>query len=206
MLQVPKIHLPSINFESLRFAFRELDWHPIANAPWQNEFPYVPTVKFQIAYDSEHIFIHYFVQEEFVKANYIRANENVWEDSCVEFFISFDNKETYYNFEFNALGTGLIGYGPAIKSERNRLTAEEIDTVDAYTQLRKINGKKEWEVGLVIPKAIFGDVSLQGNTFHANFYKCGDGLPNPHFLAWNPINLPKPNFHRPDFFGELNFI
>lgn len=206
-LQVPKINIPSISLESLRFAFKELDWHRIDNAPWVNEYPYKPEVQFQIAYDSKHIFLHYKVREEFVKATYIRANENVWEDSCVEFFISFDDRQTYYNFEFNVLGTGLIGYGPAVKSERQRLNAAQINAVDAFVQLKKINGKKEWEIGLVIPKSTFGEViEFEGNTFHANFYKCGDGLPDPHFISWNNINLPSPNFHRPDFFGEINFI
>ncbi|MCA5003585.1 carbohydrate-binding family 9-like protein [Sphingobacterium bovistauri] len=205
-LQVNKISLPSINFESLRFAFKELDWHTIDHAPWKVEFPYIPKVKFQIAYNSEYIFIKYHVQEEFVKATYVRANENVWEDSCVEFFVSFDNKQSYYNFEFNALGTGLIGYGSAVKTERKRLTAEEIDSVDVYTQLSKINGKKQWEISLIIPITLFGDKRLEGSTFHANFYKCGDELPKPHFVTWNTIDLPKPNFHRPDFFGEINFI
>lgn len=205
-LQIPKIHIPSITAESLRFAFKELDWHHIQNAPWVSEYPYVPNVKFQIAYDETHLFLHYQVQEDFVKATYVRANENVWEDSCVEFFISFDNRQTYYNFEFNVLGTGLIGYGPAVKIERKRLSPEQIDTVDVYTQLKKVNGKKEWEISLIIPKALFNDVEFEGNTFHANFYKCGDELPNPHFIAWNNIDLPNPNFHRPDFFGEINFI
>jgi hypothetical protein len=206
-LQVHKIHIPSINLESLRFALSDLAWHKIGNAPWTDEFPYKPEVQFQIAYDSDHIFLHYKVQEEFVKATYIRANENVWEDSCVEFFISFDNQQTYYNFEFNVLGTGLIGYGPAVKSERQRLSAAQIDAIDAYVQLKKINGKKVWEIALVIPKSTFGDaIEFEGKTFHANFYKCGDGLPQPHFMAWNNIDLPNPNFHRPDFFGEINFI
>ncbi|WP_449033796.1 carbohydrate-binding family 9-like protein, partial [Prevotella sp.] len=27
-----------------------------------------------------------------------------------------------------------------------------------------------------------------------------------HFLSWNPIDLPAPDFHRPDFFGEIRFL
>ncbi|MDY3247127.1 MAG: carbohydrate-binding family 9-like protein, partial [Prevotella sp.] len=27
----------------------------------------------------------------------------------------------------------------------------------------------------------------------------------PHFLSWAPIQLPAPDFHRPDFFGQLLF-
>jgi hypothetical protein len=39
----------------------------------------------------------------------------------------------------------------------------------------------------------------------ANFYKCGDELQTPHFLSWNPIEIDQPDFHRPDFFGTLEF-
>ena len=45
-------------------------------------------------------------------------------------------------------------------------------------------------------------------TFSAFFrkgYKCGDKLQTPHFLSWAPIDLPKPKFHCPEFFGELVF-
>lgn len=47
--------------------------------------------------------------------------------------------------------------------------------------------------------------SLSGKTIRANFYKCGDALKKPHFLSWSPINIEKPDFHRPDFFGEITF-
>jgi hypothetical protein len=38
-----------------------------------------------------------------------------------------------------------------------------------------------------------------------NFYKCGDSLSVPHFLSWQPIDNPTPNFHLEKFFGELDF-
>jgi hypothetical protein len=28
---------------------------------------------------------------------------------------------------------------------------------------------------------------------------------HPHYLSWNRIDIPQPDFHRPDFFGELKF-
>ena len=37
----------------------------------------------------------------------------------------------------------------------------------------------------------------------ANFYKCGDKTAHPHFLSWNPVVSSKPDFHRPECFGEL---
>ena len=44
---------------------------------------------------------------------------------------------------------------------------------------------------------------LGGRYLRANFYKCGDLLSKPHFLSWQPITLPKPDFHQPSFFGLL---
>jgi hypothetical protein len=46
---------------------------------------------------------------------------------------------------------------------------------------------------------------MKGKKCRANFYKCGDDLPEPHFLAWNMINTEEPDFHRPEFFGTLEF-
>ena len=63
-----------------------------------------------------------------------------------------------------------------------------------------------WELALVIPVNTFAKYPLhleEGARLRANIYKCGDDLPVPHFVSWNPINTEKPNFHRPDCFGEL---
>ncbi|MFR4039417.1 MAG: carbohydrate-binding family 9-like protein, partial [Butyricimonas faecalis] len=38
-----------------------------------------------------------------------------------------------------------------------------------------------------------------------NIHKCGNKLPHPHFVTWNPIPTEKPDFHRPEFFGTLIF-
>ena len=47
--------------------------------------------------------------------------------------------------------------------------------------------------------------SGDGLKVKGNVYKCGDMLPHPHFLSFFPIDLPKPDFHRPDFFGSVEF-
>lgn len=204
-LTVEKITDTIADFNKLEAVFAQLPWNAIDQCPWESEFPNRPQTRFQMAHSEHFIYLHFEVEEEFVKGQYMRPNENVWEDSCVEFFLSLDQKETYYNFEFNVLATGLIGYGPAVKSERNRLSNEQVDSVDACVQLVKKDGVKKWESYLLIPKRIFGEVSFSGKTYHANFYKCGDGLPDPHFMAWNNIDNATPNFHLPQFFGEVSF-
>jgi hypothetical protein len=42
-------------------------------------------------------------------------------------------------------------------------------------------------------------------TIRANFYKCGDSTAVPHYLSWSHIATETPDFHRPEFFGELYF-
>lgn len=208
-LEIEKIGVQELigDYASLAKTMSSLAWHDINSAPWQAEFPYIPCVQFQVAYTDQAILVHYSVQEEYVKGQYIRPNENVWEDSCVEFFISFDSRETYYNVEFNVLGVGLVGYGTSVKSDRNRLSAEEILQINAFSSVQTIDGKKSWQQILQIPFSVFkvNAEDLKGKQAHANFYKCGDALPNPHFIAWNDIDNPTPNFHLPQFFGEVSF-
>ncbi len=207
ILTVNKVKEENISWENgqVNTLFSSFPWYPIHKSPWQGTFPYKPQVQFQIVHSDSMIYIRYEVEEEFVKAQYIRPNENVWEDSCVEFFISLDNKQTYYNFEFNVLGTGLIGYGTSVKTDRRRLDPTVVEQIHTFTQVSNVAGKKKWSIALGIPKTIFSEDLASGRRAFANFYKCGDQLPQPHFLAWNNIENPTPNFHLPQYFGEIIF-
>ena len=61
-------------------------------------------------------------------------------------------------------------------------------------------------VPLATVKAVWGKEDFaSGDTIKANFYKCGDDMPQKHYLSWHPIRIEKPNFHRPDHFGTLIF-
>lgn len=44
---------------------------------------------------------------------------------------------------------------------------------------------------------------LEGMAIHANFYKCGEKTEYPHFGVWKHPGTPKPDFHRPESFGEI---
>lgn len=189
----------------LNHTFSSVEKHRMNCCPWQNDFPYIPEVTFQIVHSLDIIGLHYSVQEDFLRAHAIRPNENVWEDSCVEFFVSLDQKQTYFNFEFNILGTGLIGYGSTVKSERNRLSPDEIELVNSITQVVKTKNSKKWEIFILIPKVLLTKEDISGKVLHGNFYKCGDALPQAHFITWSNIENVKPNFHLPQYFGELNF-
>ncbi|MDY4798806.1 MAG: carbohydrate-binding family 9-like protein [Bullifex sp.] len=122
----------------------------------------------------------------------------VWEDSCMELFISPDRIH-YYNFEFSASGALRCGYGTG-RSDREPVSDELLKKVKrSVTILENSNKVSRYILEGEIPLRPFGlDVSV----LYMNSYKCGDMLKEPHFISLFPIDLPSPDFHQIRFFGE----
>ena len=186
-----------------------IEFNPIACVNWK-EYPYQPDVKFRAAHTGDAILLHYQVTESSVRAVATADDGRVWEDACVEFFLSPESNDFYYNFECNCAAKLLLHGGPA-GGERPGATEDVLKSVKRWASLgtepfEERVGECSWEVALVIPaSAIFRHeiADLNGKAMRANFYKCGDLLQTPHFLSWSPIDLPQPKFHCPEFFGEI---
>jgi hypothetical protein len=177
------------------------------------DFDYKPDVNFKLAYTRQELLLKYYVTEKWFKAEKSGTNQEVYEDSCVEFFVSPADDGIYYNLEFNAIGACLMGSGngrenrkrtdPGIISviRRKGSAGEEVISEKA--------GEYSWAITLAIPFSVFYHHKLwklKGLTFRANFYKCGDRLSVPHYLTWSPVGTMKPDFHRPEYFGFLRFV
>ena len=186
-----------------------IEFNPIACVNWK-EYPYQPDVKFRAAHTGDAILLHYQVTEASVRAVATADDGRVWEDACVEFFLSPESNDFYYNFECNCAAKLLLHGGPA-GGERPGAAEDVLKSVKRWASLgtepfEERVGECSWEVALVIPaSAIFRHeiADLNGKAMRANFYKCGDLLQTPHFLSWIPIDLPQPKFHCPEFFGEI---
>lgn len=185
-----------------------IEKHDISYVPWES-YSYKPKVDFAIAHTDFALLLKFFVSENDLRAIYTKSNEPVYKDSCVELFISFDEKG-YYNFEFNCAGTCLLGFGKG-RNERLQVSDELIDRI-RYQSLLKPSAHQEanisWELTLEIPFDVFHYhqiKTLKKKRARANVYKCGDDLPKPHFLAWNEIKTEEPDFHRPEYFGLFEF-
>ncbi|MDR3694477.1 carbohydrate-binding family 9-like protein [Mucilaginibacter sp.] len=184
--------------------------HSINNLLWSNS-GYKPNVSFAIAYTTDSILLKYFVTEKYITSGYHEINDPVFEDTCVEFFIAFGDERNYYNLEFNRIGTPLVGYGPG-KNNRTLLEKPSISQIKSLSKTASqadAEGDTEWELTLSIPFSLFvhnNIKSLTGGIGRVNLFKCGDNLPDPHFLSWNYIDNPQPNFHLPEFFGKIQFL
>lgn len=188
-----------------------VEFHAIDNVNWK-EYPYRPEVRFRIAHTYEAILLNYRVKEKSVRARYGEDGGSVWTDSCVEFFVIPANDGVYYNIECNCIGTVLVGVGK-VRNDREHAPREVTSKIQRWSSFGSLPfeeriGECTWELSLVIPYPVFyhheinsfGGIEIKGN-----FYKCGDELQTPHFLSWNKIEIDKPDFHRPDFFGNLRF-
>ncbi|MDR1500312.1 MAG: hypothetical protein LBI58_04965, partial [Tannerellaceae bacterium] len=88
----------------------------------------------------------------------------------------------------------------------------EYASIRRYTTLEpKTFGEKKgvhsWELTVAIPLMLMGlDPNRMPKKILANFCKCADATLSPHYLSWSPINSLRPDFHKPEFFGELIFL
>ena len=188
---------------------------PIACVNWPEDFPYRPEVSFRIAHTGDAILLHFKVTEACVRAVAGEDNGPVWKDACVEFFLSPEGNDVYYNIESNCVGNILLHHGK--KGEKRPAAPQQtIDRIQRWSSLGREpieyrtgeDGTLSWEYAERIPKEVFAESGIDtfdGKVMTANFYKCGDDLPTPHYLSWKPITLEKPQFHCPEFFGKLQF-
>ena len=183
----------------------------IAIVPWA-EYPDQPKASFAIAHNGEYIFIKYDVEESEVLARYRKINEPVYKDSCVEFFIGFNDEKAYYNIEFNRLGICLGRFGTE-RENRTELPVELLKTIKHERTLKQMKNTAEpminWTLTVAIPIQVFcfhNFSSIQHQKTKMNFFKCGDDLSQPHYLAWSNVTSEKPDFHLPEFFGRVEFM
>lgn len=185
--------------------------HTIGEMNWK-DYDYRPDVNFAAAHTRSEILLKYHVRERWFKAEKTMPNQEVYEDSCVEFFVAPSNDGIYYNFEFNAIGTCLMGTGTG-RHDRKRADPSVISKIRHLASAGNLpiteeEGDFAWTLTLAIPFTAFvyhTITGMKGTVLSANFYKCGDKLAVPHYLTWNPVSTEKPDFHRPEFFGLLEF-
>lgn len=207
-----EIHVPYYHFKTEDLAeksaiiSKETPSVPVAEVNWPKAFAYAPDVSLWLAHDDHGIYLKFRVIEKTIRARESQVNKQVFKDSCVEFFFSPDGGD-YYNFEFSCNGTGHAAYGPG-RENRPYLDPADVAAIPVLTTLgrdpfEEMIPQGPWELTVMIPKKLIHVPLKRGTVIKGNFYKCGDELENPHFVTWNRIETPQPDFHRPEYFGTI---
>ena len=186
-----------------------------ANSYLWKDNRYTPSVIVKAFHTEKDIYLYFKVFEKRINIKHTKFGDDVWKDSCVEFFINPFPKysEEYFNIEINAMGVPLIGVGEADNdSKRYYFNEEEVkdwEIIPSITEpINGEHGSDYWTLHYRIPKSFFEN--YYGKLFDvkngiANFYKCGDETEFEHYGAWSKIESAEPNFHLPQYFGKICF-
>ena len=172
--------------------------------PW-DENGYCPDVTFELGKTEEGFTMHIHVPESDPRKEVVQHFGPVCQDSCVEWFVNFlpENCDRYFNFEVNAVGMMNVSFRKD-RYDSQYLTQQDVEDLKIQTVIHK----NDWEVFYTVPfkliqRYIPGYEFRDGMTIMANFYKCGDLTGRQHYGVWKPIAVEKPDFHRPEYFGEI---
>lgn len=177
---------------------------------WPEEFPYRPLTVITAAHTGKCIYIDFLVRCNYLRAVNYTDNSPVSEDSCVEFFVAPDpSSEVYWAFELNCVGT--INASRCVRrNDCTQLSPEMLKRIGRYASVgtrpfQEVEGSFIWSVVMAIPLDILGVEYTPGSpvTMRGNFNKCAEATSQPHYLSWAPIRSEKPDFHRPEFFGDI---
>lgn len=158
----------------------------------------------KLCYDDGAIYVWQRAHEQKIRATLTEPLDPVCEDSCMEFFFGFADDGRYFNFECNPNGCIYLGFG-ASRAERVRLIVEDPTARFSIRTAREVDG---WSLTYRLPlsflRQFYPALTLEsGLCFRANCYKCGDCTEHAHYLSWNPMSTPTPDYHRPIDFGTM---
>lgn len=176
----------------------------VARFPWNCAFR--PVTRAQVVALGDAFAVRMRTGELNPRTEVKELNGPVYTDSCMEFFFMPDpeHSKEYVNWEFNSAGTLFISIGTDRFDRRNL----EISRYKDYFRVKTEVGKDGWEIRYRIPYEFLreyfpGFQVRKGARMKGNFYKCADKAKWPHYGCWADIDLPEPDFHCPQFFGEL---
>lgn len=208
-------YIEALNDAAIDYVSEVLEEHggkdSIESVNWNDSFPYKPITFFYIGRSLNSIFVKFFVRGNLLKAVYTADQSPVHEDSCVEFFCKLPESDFYNNFEFNCIGTCSAASRKSRKEHVVYFSQDEMLTIKRFPSIgnrafNEMQGIFEWELTVEIPYKLIGINNNQlPEKLLANFYKCADKTDSPHYVSWSKIKTDKPDFHQPDFFGELLF-
>lgn len=178
---------------------------------------HMPKTQAKLLYDDEFVYVIFRVEDRYVRAVAKSSNDNIFHDSCVEFFFTpgEDMSQGYFNIETNCGGTMLFHHQITQGENVADIVDSDRENVKIYHSQPKIvepeiTESVTWLIEYRVPLDLLEKYATvqrprPGVSWRANFYKIASRTSHRHYLTWSLIDYPKPKFHLPEFFGTLEF-
>ncbi len=183
----------------------------IAFYPWEKDGSSHPESYAAIfAVEGEGIHAVLWSFEEDILCSCTKRDDPVYTDSCLEVFLMpVEGDNRYINFEVNKNGVYLSEIGTC---RADRVFIKSLTNLEPVIETIEITEgeKPAWGYEITIPEKLISelygtDYGITECTVKGNFYKCAELSKNPHFGSFFPVHTEKPDFHRPEYFGEIHF-
>jgi len=167
-------------------------------------------------YDHTALHLGWVCTDRDIQATLTKRDSRFWDEEVVEFFVTPDKLEQYFELQWNPLG-GVFDaiihnqLGPDGRSQK--FTGDWSYTAKGMQSAVRVDGTvgnsaevdRGWTVEVTLP---FSDLGVPapkpGTVWRGNFYRFSRGANNPEpQLSWSPTRLP--GFHQPSRFGYLEF-
>lgn len=207
---------PTIDADWSKAAWKDVT--PVTLEYYMGDEPaHQPKAQARAAYDDQFLYLIWKVEDKYVLAKRTKHQQDVWRDSCVEFFFTPGGdpmERGYFNLETNCTGAKLFG-NHVTGSKGEKFTAEDFAGIVTASSLKgpidaEIAEPTTWTLEYRIPLSLLEKFTKierprPGVTWRANFYKCADDASHPHWLTWSPVTNVEPSFHLPKYFGIVAF-
>jgi len=195
-------------------AWRAAEAAQIDCFPWRQSGRKQAT-EVRLLYEPEALHLLFVAEDAHSFALARELNGKVCKDSCVEFFANPwpDEGSAYFNCEVNCCGALHLGFRSP-DGDTRYVTRDQAARIGIRSSLPgpakdESPDDAEWRLYLCLPCSVLSDLCGREVAFagrwRGNFYRCG-GRTEPQHACWNPIGAPRPSFHRPAEFGELQFV
>lgn len=196
---VRKVKEPMTELTGKRFSPVYGEFALIEDFPWGGA--YFPDARANVQWDEDGLWVTLCAKEETISSHETAFGGAVCRDSCLEFFVNPcpNAQDKYINVETNPRGAMHIGVG---EGRGSRTVLTEIPSDLSLS----VSGHREgwWAVRYHLTNRLMKELcgAEPEKVMRANFYKCDETI-HPHFATWSPVVAPAPDFHRPEYFGEI---
>ena len=168
------------------------------------------SARVELCYRKSHLLATFTISEPELRRMVTGCNQQVCEDSCAEVFLKVAGGDDYVNIETSASGAVHGAVGPD-RHHRRFLDESVLKRIPVEVMVKEWSSQRAvWVLREDLDLAALGVVpegtDLKGLRLQGNFYTCGDKLKKPIWLLWNQVDSLRPDFHRPDCFGDLLFM